>query len=506
MTSAQRILANTAAQYVRTIVNVCLSLYSTRLILAALGQTDFGIYSVVAGIVAMLSFSTNALVSTTQRYLSFNHGKGDNEKIYQVFGNSMLLHEIIGLGMLIILGILAYPIIYSVLHIESGREIAAIIVYASASLMLFLSFLTAPFRALFIARESIIYISIIDVLDGIFKLIIAIILFCLSAYDKLIIYALLLIGIALFNLLAFAIYALYHFEECHIPSWREWNSHYVKELSGFAGWTIYSTGCIIARTQGIAIIINRVFGSAINAAYGIAQQVSGAVSFISQAILNAMSPQIVKAEGNENRAKMLNLSELASKYATLLMAMIVIPLVFEMPAILNLWLNEVPDNTVMFCRYVLIASVCDQFTIGLGIANQAIGKIRNYSLTINTIKVLSLPAAWFCIHIGYKVEATMYCYLAAEIICAIARLPFLRYTAGLSISHFVKNVFLRSFFTIATISIVCFFISRVSIPFRLIFTIIISITIGSIVMWFTALTSNERQTIMDIVQHKKIHR
>ena len=139
MTSSQRIVVNTAAQYTRTIINVCLSLYSTRLILAALGKTDFGIFSVVAGVVAMLAFMTNALVSTTQRYLSFHHGKGDKEALSRVFGNSMLLHIVIGIGTLVVMGALTYPILFSLLKIEAGREMAAVAVYLSAVVMLMLT-------------------------------------------------------------------------------------------------------------------------------------------------------------------------------------------------------------------------------------------------------------------------------------------------------------------------------------------------------------------------------
>jgi O-antigen/teichoic acid export membrane protein len=469
-----------------------------------LGQTDYGIYSVVAGVVAMLSFMTNALVSTTQRYLSFNHGTGDKTKIYHVFGNSLLLHIALSIGLLVILGLLTRPIIYGVLNIESGREFAAVVVYGSATLMLMLSFITAPFRALFIARENIVYISIIDVLDGVLKLLIAIFLLHVSSYDTLITYSVLLIGIGLFNLLAFAVYALRHFDECHLPRWHEWDKQFIFDLSSFAGWTIYSTGCIIARTQGIAIILNRIFGSVINAAYGIAQQVTGAINFVAQSVLNAMSPQIVKAEGSNERERMIRLSELASKYATLLMAIIVIPLVFEMPQILRFWLQDIPDNTVMFCRFVLLAAVCDQMTIGLGIANQAIGKIRNYSLVINTIKVLTLPAAWLCLHMGLPVVSTMYCYLLAEIICALARLPFLKVTAGLSIKSFVLNVFVRILPTLVAVTACSYAIIRfIDMPYRFLITILVGILVGSITTFLLSMSDAERRTALNMLCFKK---
>lgn len=504
MTPSQRIIVNTVAQYVRTLLNVFLSLYSTRLILAALGQTDFGIYSVVAGVVAMLAFMTNALVSTTQRYLSFHHGKGDREALGRVFGNSMLLHILIGISTFVLLGALTHPILFGVLKIEAGREMAAVSVYLSAVVMLMLTFITAPFRALFIARENIVYISVIDVLDGVFRLLIAIFLTYIASYDKLISYAVLLIGISVFNLLAFAIYALKRFEECHWPKWSEWDPQFIGQLSSFAGWTIYSTGCIMARTQGIAILLNRFFGSILNASYGIAQQVAGATNFVAASITNAMSPQIIKAEGNSNRDHMLRLAETASKYATLLLSLVAIPLVVEMPTILEVWLKEVPENAVLFCRFILIACVCDQTTIGLGIANQAIGNIRDYSLIVNTIKVLTLPAAWLCLHFGLPIVSVMWCYTGIEMLCALTRMPFLYFTGGLQVGQFIRNVFLRALFPIIVMIAASWTAARyIDIPYRFLLTLLISVTAGLIAIWCTALSKNEKEILKKTLPWKR---
>lgn len=499
MTNSQRIIVNTAAQYTRTIINVCLSLYSTRLILAALGQTDYGIYSVVAGVVAMLSFITNALVTTTQRYLSFHYGAGDKDKIRLIFGNSILLHLLIGVVLTIILCAIGPWITNHLLNIAPERLEAALIVYYASVIMLLLTFLTAPVRALFIARENIVYISIIDVLDGILKLCLAIWLSHIT-YDRLIAYAGFMTSIQLFNLLAFGIYAARKFEECHWPHLHEWDKQYIKELSGFAGWTVYSTGCIIARTQGIAILLNRFLGSAINAAYGIALQVSGAVQFISTSILNALNPQIMKAEGKGDRRRMIMLSEYASKYALLLLSMVAIPLIAEMDTILHLWLGDVPEYAAMFCRFILMAAICDQTTIGLGCANQAIGQIRTYSIVVNTIKVLTIPAAWVCLKMGFPVIAVMCCYLLFEMICALTRLPFLRITAGISIRHFCKNVFCRALCPIVAMIITSYCIQQfVSINYRFLLTIAITIVVGLLCIWLTSIDKNEKVLIAHYV-------
>ena len=496
MTNSQRIIVNTAAQYTRTIINVCLSLFSTRLILSALGQTDYGTYSVVAGIVTMLSFVTNAMVTTTQRYLSFYHGAGDKDEIRLVFGNSMLLHILIGMIVSVVLSAIGPWVINHLLNIPPGRIEAALVVYYAAVLMLLLSFLTAPVRALFIARENIVYISIVDVFDGVLKFLIAIWLGH-STFDRLIAYAGAMTSISLFNLLAFVIFAAFRFEECHWPSLSEWNRNYIKELGSFAGWTIYSTGCIIARTQGIAILLNRFIGTMANAAYGIAQQVSGAVQFISVSILNAINPQIMKAEGCGDRERMILLSEYASKYAFLLLSFVAIPLIAEMDAVLHLWLGNVPENAVMFCQFILAAALCDQSTIGLGCANQAIGQIRNYSIIVNTIKALTIPAAWLCLKLDFSVLSVMVCYLLFELICAFARLPFLRVTAGISICHFIKQVFLRSCCPIVAMTITGYCIQYfLSFNYRFFVTAIATTFIGIICVWLTSLDKYERNIIL----------
>lgn len=501
MTSSQRIIANTFAQYIRTIINVCLSLYSTRLILNVLGQSDYGIYSVVAGVVAMLSFVTNALVITTQRYLSFHHGKKDLEQVRLVFGNSWLLHIFIGLVIVVILCTIGPAITQDFLNIDASRKTAALLVYIAAVVMLFLSFTTAPIRALFIARENIVYISFVDVLDGVLKMLIAILLSKIT-YDHLVTYSALLVGISVFNLLAFVLYAAIKFPEFHIPHFRELDKQYIKGLSNFAGWTVYSAGCIIARNQGISIVLNLFYGTIINSAYGIAQQVSGAVQFLSTSILNAMNPQIMKAEGAGERQKMLRLSEYASKYAFLLLSLVAIPLIAEMPIILQIWLGSVPEHAIMFCRLILVATLCDQISIGLTSANQAIGKIRTYNIVFYTMKLFVVLIGWICLRYTLPVASIMWAYVIVEFLTSLLRLPLMKHIANIDILQFCKNVFIRIIIPCITIILSCYLsISYIEITWRIVITMGLSIICGSVAIWATALTINEKQFIKQAISN-----
>ncbi len=503
MKSTTRIVVNTLAQHIRSVFNICLSLYSTRLVLGALGQTDYGIYSLISGVVIMLGFITNAMVVTTQRHLSFFHGKGDADYLHKVFANSLFLHVFIGLLIGLVLLFIESYLFNGGLNIDASRISVATIVYKLTILNLLLSFITAPYRALFFARENIVYISIVDMMDGILKLLLAIWLLYIDA-DKLIAYSWMMVAITAFNLFAFAIYATGKFDEASLRiSRKDIDKKLLKQITGFAGWTIYSTGCIIGRTQGIAVILNRFFGTLFNASYGIAMQVSGSIQFVAQAVLNAMSPQVVKAEGAHDRLRMLQLAEATCKYSFLMQAIVVIPLVFEMDTLLQLWLGDVPQSCVMFCRFILITSLCDQLTIGLGIANQAIGKIRNYSLVINTTKVLTLPAAWFLLHSNYDVASVMWAYLSFEILCCLIRLPFLKYTAGLSIRHFAIHVFGRVLLpTVCMVIGGLIIIQSFNLPYRFLMSIPAIALVGIFFIWFTSLEQQERIAALQILKIK----
>lgn len=503
MTNSQRVIVNTIAQYTRTIINVCLSLYSTRLILSVLGQSDYGIYSVVAGVVAMLSFVTNALVITTQRYLSFHHGKKDINQVRLVFGNSWLLHLFLGILVVIVLGALGPWITQNFLNIDDVRRDAALFVYFAAVLMLFLSFITAPVRALFVARENIVYTSVVDVLDGVFRLLIAILLSKIT-YDHLVSYSGLLICISIFNLLAFVIYAAIKFPEFHLPKLQELDKQYIKGLSNFAGWTIYSAGCVIARNQGISIVLNLFYGTIVNSAYGIAQQVSGAVQFLSTSILNAMNPQIMKAEGAGERQKMIRLCAYESKYAFLLLALVVIPLIAEMEVILQFWLSDIPEHTAMFCRFILVAALCDQISIGWTSANQAIGKIRTYNIIFYTLKLLVIIIAWWCFQEGLPIISVMWVYVSIELIGSIVRLPLMKHIANIPIIPFIKNVVIRVIGPLAVMATICYIsVTHIDMPYRILITFTCSIVAGLLTIFWVALDKQEKLYITSIIQQLK---
>lgn len=504
MDAKKRIITNTIAQYTKSIINICLSLYSTRLILEALNISDYGIYSVVAGVVGMFGYLANSLVVTTQRYISYYYGADDKLYVRKIFANSVFVHIMICIIFCAILLPIGNYLIGSFLNIEQGRVNAAIVVYYVTVLMLIMTIGSTPFKALLIAHENIVYISIVEIIDGILKLGLAIILTILNV-DKLIFYAIMMFGILSLNFIAYLAYCKVKYEESKITFKRSIiDKECMKQLVGFAGWTTFGMLAGLSQTQGTAIILNKVYGTIMNASFGIASQVNGAIRFVSTSILNAMNPQIMKAEGEGNRTEMLTLAGKESKFSSALMIIISVPLIYELPSILSFWLKTVPQNTELFCRALMIAFIIDQMTLGLHAANQAMGKIKFYTIATTVPKILLIPIMWIALKIDRTINIAMACYIVIELLVALFRLPYMKYTAGLNIRRYSQEVILPLIPLCISECIVCHLsISLLNLPFRFLITGVISVLASCITIWHFTLTEAERNYFLKLIKRNR---
>lgn len=475
-----------------------LSLYSSRLVLNILGVDDYGIYSLVAGIVSMLSFLTNSLVGSTQRFLSVNQGKGDLRRLKEVFSNSLIIHLVLGLIVAIALESCTPIFFNGFLNIPNGRDEVARILYQQVIWMVYISFIASPYRALLVSRENIVYTSVIDILDGILK--VALVL-CLpfTQSDKLLTYGWIMFGIQMFNLLAFMSYCHCKYEECILPRFKNFSINYVKELSAYTGWVIYSTAVIAIRTQGMAIVINKFYNAAANAAYGIGSQISGMLAFVSSSFTNAISPQLMAAEGSGNHTKMWKLAEIQSKFSFLLLAMLAVPTMFEMHAILKIWLGQVPDGAVLFgCMFIAMQTI-DQLSQGLGSVNRAMGNLGKYTLVTYSPKLLILPLGYLALKTGCSLVTVAFLMIIIEIICMLLRIYLFRNTEEFKLKFFCKNVLLYTMPpVIATVIICCLLYFTIDFKWRLLLTYAISIPVFLLITYFVSLNRNEKQMIKSV--------
>lgn len=501
MDPAKRIVVNTGVQYVKAIITTCLSLFSTRLILDALNINDYGIYSVIAGVVAMLGFITNALIITTQRYLSVYKTKENTAYMRKLFSNSLLIHFAIGILICFILLSIEELLFEHVLNIDISRLSTAKTVYVITVLVLLITILTSPFKALFIAHENIIYIASVEIADSIIKVLIAIGLAYITI-DKLLVYAVMVAIIVFLNLLAFSIYGIIRFEECSILiRKKDIDKIQIKKLTDFAGWTTYGMACVAARNQGTGIVLNHFFSTVVNAAYGIAFQINGAIVFLVASIQNAMNPQLMQAEGSGNREKMLKMAAQQSKFSVTILSLAIIPLIAEMPAILDLWLKEVPEGTTMFCRFILLAFLADQITLGLSSANQAMGKIRTFTILTYTPKLIYLLAIWIILAQGGTAQSIMVLYVVVELAVALIRIPYMKYKADLSIVSYCKEVIIPLMIQVTIVASVCWLCTAyITSPYRFVVTITCGIIIGLASGCFFVLNRYERDYTKNIIK------
>lgn len=498
MIASNRIIVNTLAQYIRTIINMVLSLYSSRIVLQILGVDDYGVYSLVAGVVSMLSFLTNSLVGSTQRFLSVSQGKGSVDRLKEVFSNSLILHILLGFLVAVVLGALTPYMFDGFLNIPTERVDVAEQLYILVILMVYASFVASPYRALLVSHENIVYTSIVDVFDGILKVVLVLLL-PYSSIDKLLAYGFIMLGIQLFNLLAFMIYSHAKYEECIFPKIRLFSFSYIKELSSFTGWILYSSICITLRTQGLAIVLNKIYGAAINAAYGIGSQISGMVSFISSSFNNAIAPQLMSAEGGGDRKKMLALAEIQSKTSFLLLAMIGIPTMFEMQRLLELWLVDVPNHTMLFGCVFLAMQIVDMLSTGLGSANRAIGNIGIYTIITYTPKLILLPISFLILKNEGTLISVGLIMFAVEALCMFLRIFMFRNESWFNAWNYCKSVIFRSLPPVVISVIICLLVQfLVDSNWRFLYTYLFSIPLFLIVSYAVALNKSEKGIVKSI--------
>ena len=508
MTSSQRVFINTIAQYVRTLVNMTLTLYTVRLVLNTLGSSDFGIYSLIAGVVTMLSFVTNSFLGTTQRFVSYYQGKGNLEELKIVFNNSLCIHIVLGLLVVLLLEIV-FPFLFDgFLNIPFERLRAAQLVYQIVAGIIYVTFITSPYKALLVAHENIVYTSIVEIADAILKIILVVMMTIYSG-DKLIFYALSILIVQIFLFICMFVYPSIKYDECILPSLRKINRLYMKQIFGFAGWTVYSAGCYVGQREGIAIVVNKLLGPVTNAAYGIGFQVAGYASVLASAITNAIKPQITKSEGKDDRSRAIWLSCVNSKMVFFLTSMVCIPCVLEIDNLLSFWLGEVPEYSNAFCVMAMTALMADSITSGLSSLNSAIGKIAKYTLYLATPKLIVFPITYLLLANGYNVWTIVWLYVIVEMMVALCRIPYMSKTAGLDAYSFYKNVIKKEFAPFVVTLATCYAITYyIDFEFRFILTGITSFVTLSITIFLFGLTEQEKNIISTISRSvmNKIHR
>lgn len=438
----KRIAKNTFLLYVRMLFTMAVSLYTSRVVLNTLGIEDYGLYNVVGGFVSMFTFLNGAMASATQRFLNFELGCGNKERLHKVFCTSINIHALISVIILLLSETIGLWFVYTHLNIPPDRFSAALWVYHASVLATIVMVMSIPYNAVIIAHERMGAFAYISVLEVVLKLLIVYLL-VISDIDKLKLYAILMLLIQLLIRFIYGNYSGRHFVETRYR-WI-WDKDLFKEMTGFAGWSLFGNIAAVAFTQGLNVLLNMFFGPALNAARGIAVQVQNAIKGFCINFQTALNPQITKSYASGDMPYMHNLVFTSSKFSYFLLLFISLPVMFETDLILQWWLKVVPAHTVVFVRLILVISMIDSLANPLIQAASATGKIRKYQSVVGTMLIMILPISYIALKCGSTPESVFIIQFIVFCVALFARVWMLRTLVNLSLSEYFRKALLPMF-------------------------------------------------------------
>lgn len=499
LSNNKRIAKNTLLLYLRMFYSLIISLFTARVVLSSLGFTDYGIYNVVGSIVSMFVFLRSALGNATHRFITYSLGVGDYEKLNMVFSTSVIIHLVLGIIIVVLLETIGLWFLCEKMVIPEERMVAAQWCYQFSILTCFLSVICVPYDAEIVAHERMGVYAFVQVFNTTINLVI-VYMIAHTSFDRLILYGFLLMAVQVLNRIFYGIYCGHHFNECHFK-WVK-DKGLFKEMTTFAGWSLFGNLAYVGYTQGLNVLLNLFFGPVINAARGIAVQVQSVVQGFITNFQMAVNPQITKSYAAKELQRLRNLIFLSSKFSFFLMLLLCLPVFFEAPRILNLWLGDVPGHTINFIRILILIMLISTLENSFSMTKQAVGNIRNYQIVIGSMQLLILPISYVSLRLDAPVEAVFVVHLCIAIISQFVRVMMVRKDIGLSMREYINRVIIRLAF-VAGLSFIPPMLLYIFLPdtiWMMIVVIVCSCISVVVFVMLLGVTQSERQFIMQYVK------
>lgn len=431
--------------YMRMLLLMVIGLYTTRVVLNALGVEDYGVYTVVGGMVGMLAFINTSMSQSTSRYLAFAIGKKDTDLLHRTFAMSLLIHLIIAVIIVILCETVGVWYLNTYMNVPEASRWAAMWVLQISIVGVFIGICMVPFSSAVVAHEDMKAFAWIGILNGALKLAVAFLLLAILM-NKLILYALLHLGATIITLSVWISYCHQRYPLCRYRL--IWDKALFKEMTGFTGWQFLSSFSWVLRNQGMTLLVNFFFGPVLNASRDLAMTVSGTIMGFVGNFQTAANPQIVKTYAADEIDAMHRLMMRSSKFSFLLLWILALPILLETKPLLVFWLKNPPEYTVIFAKLTVIAALADQLSGTMNMGAMATGRIRLYQLTVTLIMLSTIIWVW----IGYMLGmAPQWMYVVEIGVCTlafIARLIILRKLIGLNINIFLRKVTLPELFCV----------------------------------------------------------
>ena len=465
----------------------------------ALGEVDFGIYNAVGGIVAMFSIISSTMSTACQRFYMFDLGQEDSSRLRNTFSMCLLAFGFFALVILALSESLGLWFLHNKMLL-AGRDTAADWVFQCSVLAFVAGVVRLPYQGMVIAREKMKVFAYISVFEGLAALAVALFL-KRSGGDHLILYALLMLAVQLLVTLLYMAYCRFFYPECRFHYY--WDKFRFAEIFSFAGWNLIGTSASILKIHGVNVLLNMFFGPVVNAARGLAFKVYGIITQLQENFMTASRPQIIKAYSTGEYEGMRKLVCQSSKFSAYLMLFLAVPILLEMPFLLDLWLKDVPKDTALFASLMIANALIDCMDYSLWVAIQAVGQVKKYQLTVGVLQLLILPVSYAMFKLGtFPPETVFYVSIAVSLVCLVFKLGFAKSLAGIEPSGFLVGAVLPVSL-VAGLSLSGGWLVRNALSpgwIRLFCVTAATLAIQSIVIISLGLTRSERQTILSKIR------
>lgn len=502
--SQSRIAKNTIILCIRMLITMGITLLSSRILLSTLGVEDYGVYNIIGGIVVLLSVVSNSMMSATQRFITYEIGKGSVDSVTSVFSMSLIAHMII-IGVIFVLGeSVGLWYVINKLNVPEGRETAAFWVYQFTLLTVAVNLIRSPYNASVIAYEKMSFYAYMSVAESVMKLLLIYALIFIT-YDKLIIYGAFVFLANLVILLSYSTYCKKKFTTCNFRFIID--RQYFKKLFSFLGWSILGGASTLGTQQAGNLIINNFLGVAVNAAYGVATQVSGAINSFVSSFQMAFTPQITKLYAQERMSQFYTLCNSSALISYYILFLISFPIILNIDYVLNLWLVEVPQYAGEFCVLLIMYTLIDAIQAPFWIGINATGNIKVYEIWLSVILFLNIPASYYALKWGMPPYSILLIRVILNILTAVIRTIHVKIQIKYPIKQYVFNVVLRAL-VVTAISLLIWHL----IPYHTFCTSFVHFIILYILIFLSVAVlvisvgfgKNERRTILAIIK-KRLH-
>lgn len=490
----KRIAKNTLLLYFRMLFMMAVSLYTSRIVLNALGVEDFGIYNVVGGVVAMFSLLSGSLSTAISRFITYELGKEEQGNLNKIFSSAVTIQITLAAIIILFAELIGVWFLNTQMTIPVSRITASNWVFQISLLTFVINLISIPYNASIIAHEKMSAFAYISILEAIGKLITAYFI-SISPIDKLIFYSFLMCVIALIIRFTYGYYCRKHFDECTYSF--IWDKQLLKQMFSFAGWNFIGTASAVLRDQGGNILINLFNGPIVNAARGIAFQVNNAIQGFVNNFMIALNPQITKSYAANNHKYMMTLIFQGARLSFYMLLILSLPILLNTQYILEIWLKTVPKHSTLFVQLVLILAMSESISYPLITAIQATGRIRNYQLLVGGLQLLNFPISYCLLHIGFFPEIIMIVAIILTQVCLGARLYMLQKIIKLPTKVFLKKVYLNIIIvsTLSSITPILLFRNTPDTLSKCILSSSISVICCIIIIYYIGCNSTERNFI-----------